>query len=269
MTKIPDIAFIGAGNMGTAMLRGLIASGSIPAAQVHACDLNAERLQAQAASLGFKAEPDAVAAVQSAKVIVLATKPQGFAELLPTLTPYVKSDQLVVSIAAGKTLGMLQQHFPAVPVIRVMPNTPGLIGEGVSAYCIGSEASTEHALIVEAVLKPLGRVLRVEEKSMDAVTALSGSGPAYIFLFMEALQAAGQALGLSEQDSFGLAAETIRGAAGMIIQKEFSPAVLREKVTSPGGTTAAAIKVFEEGGLRELTLKAMTAARDRSIELGK
>jgi pyrroline-5-carboxylate reductase len=269
LTKTPNIAFIGAGNMGFAMLRGLIASGAMPAAKLHACDLNMERLQGQAATLGFKAEPDALSAVQSSQVIVLATKPQGFAELLPQLAPHIKSDQLVVSIAAGQTLGILQGYFPAVPVIRVMPNTPGLIGEGVSAYCMGTEADTEHALVVEALLKPLGRVLRVDEKNMDAVTALSGSGPAYIFLFMEALQAAGQALGLSEQDSFGLAAETIRGAAGMIIQKEFSPAVLREKVTSPGGTTAAAIKVFEEGGLRELTLKAMTAARDRSIELGK
>jgi pyrroline-5-carboxylate reductase len=269
LSSLPSIAFIGTGNMGSAMLRGLIQSGASPAASIHACDLDSAKLGALAASLGFKAEPDAVSAVKAAEVVVLATKPQGFAELLPSLKPFVRPEQLVVSIAAGKTLASLEAALPGVPVIRVMPNTPGLIGEGVSAYCLGAHASTLHAVTVEALLKPLGLVLKTEERHMDAVTALSGSGPAYVFVFMEALQAAGQELGLSEQDSFELAAQTLRGAAGMIQKKEHSPAKLREMVTSPGGTTAAALKVFDDGGLRALALKAMTAARDRSIELGK
>ncbi len=269
MSVLPSIAFIGAGNMGSAMLRGLIQSGAIPPNQVHASDLDAPRLQALAAVLGFQAHPDAISAVRAAQIVVLATKPQGFAELLPSLRPHLGPSQLVVSIAAGKTLPTLEGAFPGLPVIRVMPNTPGLIGEGVSAYCLGIHATTAHALQVEALLKPLGLVLKVAESEMDAVTALSGSGPAYVFLLMEAQQAAGVHLGLSEQTSFGLAAQTLRGAAGMIQKNEQSPASLRERVTSPGGTTAAALKVFEDAGLRALVLKAMTAARDRSIELGR
>lgn len=255
--------------MGGAMLRGLVASGAVPAAQVHATDLDAAKLQALASSLGIQTHPDAIAAVQAAQVVVLATKPQGFAELLPLLGKVTRPDQLIISIAAGKTLATLQAAFPQNPIIRVMPNTPGLIGEGVSAYCLGLHATTGDAIQAEAILKPLGLVIKVDEAAMDAVTALSGSGPAYVFLFMEALQAAGQQLGLSEQASFELAAQTLRGAAGMIQRKEHSPAKLREMVTSPGGTTAAALKSFEEGGLRAQVLKAMTAARDRSIELGK
>jgi pyrroline-5-carboxylate reductase len=269
LNSLPSIAFIGAGNMGSAMLRGLIQSGAVAPDQVHASDLDLPRLQGLAHELGFHAQPDALGAVKAAQVLVLATKPQSFAELLPRLRPAVRPDQLVVSIAAGKTLASLQAQLPDVAVIRVMPNTPGLIGDGVSAYCLGALASTEHAIIVEALLKPLGLVLKVAEAEIDAVTALSGSGPAYVFLFMEALQAAGQQLGLSEQTSFGLAAQTLRGAAGMILKKEHSPATLREMVTSPGGTTAAALKSFEEAGFRPMVLKAMTAARDRSIELGK
>ena len=255
--------------MGSAMLRGLIQSGAIQPEHAHACDLDAARLQALATSLGLKAHPDAPSALQAAQIVVLATKPQGFAELLPTLSPIVRQDQLIISIAAGKTLATLEKAFSGVPVVRVMPNTPGLIGEGVSAYCLGLHATTDHAIQVEAVLAPLGLVIKVDEKEIDAVTALSGSGPAYVFLLMEALQAAGQKLGLSEESAFGLAAQTLRGASGMIQKRENSPAKLREMVTSPGGTTEAALKVFEEAGLRDIVLKAMTAARDRSIELGK
>ena len=266
--SLPSIAFIGAGNMGAAMLRGLVAGKALPASQVHATDLDSAKLEALAA-LGIQTHPAAIAAVRAAQVVVLATKPQGFAELLPALAKVIRPEQLIISIAAGKTLATLQAAFPQNPIIRVMPNTPGLIGEGVSAYCLGLHATTSDAIQAEAILKPLGLVIKVDEKAIDAVTALSGSGPAYVFLFMEALQSAGQQLGLSEQDSFELAAQTLRGAAGMIQKKEHSPAKLREMVTSPGGTTAAALKSFEEGDLRGQVLKAMTAARDRSIELGK
>jgi pyrroline-5-carboxylate reductase len=263
---LPSIAFIGTGNMGEAMLRGVRGSGST----LHATDLDQERLQKLAKELAFAAQPNAEAAAAAAQVVVLCTKPQSFGELLPNLAKVVQPSQLVISIAAGKTLAGLEAAFaPGTPVIRVMPNTPGLIGEGASAYCLGKNATEAHAAIAEALLKSLGLVLRVEEAQMDAVTALSGSGPAYVFLFMEALQAGGIKLGLSEEASFQLAAETLRGAAGMVLRKDSPPAQLREKVTSPGGTTAAALKVFEEAGFRDLVAKAMTAARDRSVELGR
>jgi pyrroline-5-carboxylate reductase len=266
---IQSIAFLGAGNMGEAMLRGLARAG-VPAGQLHAFDPRQDHLKALAAEAGFRAHATAAEAVAAADLLVLATKPQGFAELLPSLAPLLKPGQAVLSIAAGVTLGRLSAALgPSVPLIRVMPNTPGLIGQGASAYCLGPSATPAHAALAEAVLAPLGLVLRVDESQMDAVTALSGSGPAYVFLFMEALQAAGEGLGLTPEAAFALASQTLAGAAAMIQKKEKSPAELRVAVTSPGGTTAAALKVFEERGFRDLVAQALRAASDRSAELGK
>jgi len=265
----PSISFIGAGNMGEAMLRGLAKAG-LPPARLRAFDLRQDRLQALAVEAGFNAHFDLASAVNAADVVVLATKPQSFGELLAQLAPLLKPQQTILSIAAGVPLAKLAAAFgPAQPLIRVMPNTPGLIGQGVSAYCLGGGAGEQHAAVAEIILGPLGLVLRVKESDMDAVTALSGSGPAYVFLFMEALQAAGVKLGLSEQASFDLAAQTLVGASAMVLARSKSPADLRVAVTSPGGTTAAALKVFEDAGFRDLVAKALQAASDRSVELGR
>ncbi|HTB35045.1 MAG TPA: pyrroline-5-carboxylate reductase [bacterium] len=264
-----SIAFLGAGNMGEAMLRGLARAG-MPAQRLHAFDPRQDHLKALSADAGFTPHLLAAEAVAAADLVVLATKPQGFAELLPSLAPLLRPGQAVLSIAAGVTLGRLQSSLgPSVPLIRVMPNTPGLIGQGASAYCLGAQATPQHAALAEAVLAPLGLVLRVDEAQMDAVTALSGSGPAYVFLFMEALQAAGESLGLAPEAAFGLASQTLAGAAAMIRQKAKTPAELRVAVTSPGGTTAAALKVFEDGDFRGLVARALRAAGERSAELGK
>lgn len=262
------IAFLGAGNMGEAMLRGLAKAGLGPKA-LHAFDLRQDRLRSLAAEVGFSAHAEPAAAIRDADLVVLATKPQSFNDLLPSLRPMLGPQQAVLSIAAGITLARLERDLGAErPLIRVMPNTPGLIGQGVSAYCLGGSAGAAQALMAEGILKPLGLVIRVQEAQMDAVTALSGSGPAYLFLFMEALQAAGQSLGLAPEAAFSLAAQTLLGASAML-KGERTPAELRAAVTSPGGTTAAAIQAFEDGGFRALVLKALTAARDRSIELGR
>jgi len=267
--KHPLIAFIGAGNMGEAMLRGLAASGH-PRRLLRACDLRQERLQALAAEAGFTAMAGLAEAVDGADIVVLATKPQSFAGLLAELGPLVRASQTVLSIAAGVRLGRLQAALaPGTPLVRVMPNTPGLIGQGVSAFCTGEHAGDPQAAQAEALLRPLGKVLRVREEDMDAVTALSGSGPAYVFLFMEALQSAGARMGLSPDAAFLLAAQTLTGAAAMIQAGGKSPAELRTAVTSPGGTTAAALAVFEDAGFRALVERALLAARDRSLELGQ
>lgn len=264
-----SFAFLGAGNMGEAMLRGLAKSG-IPRDHLHAYDPRQDRLGGLAAEAGFIAHVDPAAAMAKADLVVLATKPQSFGELLPMIAPLLAPKQVVLSIAAGITLQRLEQVLGSErPLIRVMPNTPGLIGQGVSAYCLGGSAGPAQALMAERVLKPLGLVIRVKEEQMDAVTALSGSGPAYVFLFMEALQSAGQELGLSPEAAFALAAQTLSGAAAMIQKREKSPADLRAAVTSPGGTTAAALKAFEDGKFKDLVKTALTAARDRSIELGR
>jgi pyrroline-5-carboxylate reductase len=265
------IAFIGAGNMGEAMLRGLLKRMQAKPADLSVCDLREEKLAQLSAELGVRTYIDAAQAVQSAQLVILAVKPQGFPALLKELSGKVTHKQLVISIAAGIRLETLAKGLGALapPLIRVMPNTPALVGQGASAYCLGPGADENHAKDAEALLACLGLVLRVDEAQMDAVTALSGSGPAYVFLFMEALQAAGEKLGLSPEASFQLAARTITGAAAMIEMRQDGPARLREKVTSPGGTTAAALAVFESADFKELVARAMTAARDRSVELGK
>jgi pyrroline-5-carboxylate reductase len=263
--KGKKITFIGAGNMGEAMIRGLLKAGLAEAADITAADPRAMHL----ASLGVQAVPEALPAADRADIVVLAVKPQSLPELLKSLKGGLQPRQLVISIAAGVRLATFEAELGALPLIRVMPNTPALVGQGASAYCLGGAAGEAHAADAEALLGCLGLVLRVEESQIDAVTALSGSGPAYVFLFMEALQAAGEKLGLDAETSFLLASQTITGAAAMIAQRAVTPARLREKVTSPGGTTAAALKAFEEAGLREIVLKAMTAARDRGVELGK
>jgi pyrroline-5-carboxylate reductase len=267
----PRIAFIGAGNMGEAMLRGLAKAG-YPKECLWGFDLRTERLHALAAEAGFSAAVGAAQAIEGADAVVLATKPQAFASVLVELGPMVQAHQTVVSIAAGVRLERLGKAFaPGTPLVRVMPNTPGLIGKGVSAYCLGGGATEAHGSLAEALLKPLGEVVKVREEEMDAVTALSGSGPAYVFLFMEALQEAGERLGLGKEATFLLASQTLVGASAMIQaqQGRQSPADLRVAVTSPGGTTAAALKVFEEAGFRDLVVRAVAAARDRSEELGR
>jgi pyrroline-5-carboxylate reductase len=268
-TSLPRIAFIGAGNMGEAMLRGLAKAGH-PKDRLCAFDLRTDRLRALAGEVGFLPAEGLGQAVSGADVLVLAVKPQGFNALMADLAPLLSERQTVISIAAGVTLGRLQGALGAgIPLVRVMPNTPGLIGQGVSAYCLGAAASARQAVLAEDLLKPLGKVLRVDETDMDAVTALSGSGPAYVFLFMEALQQAGASMGLSQEAVFLLASQTLIGAGAMIVEGKFPPADLRAFVTSPGGTTAAALKVLEDGGFRELMVRALAAARARSAELGK
>jgi pyrroline-5-carboxylate reductase len=270
LTLKQSIAFAGAGNMGEAILRGLLRSSTAPANSIHAADLDQARLHALAADTGIQAHPSAAQAAQAADIILLCAKPQAFPALCAELKPVLSPAKLCVSIAAGLPLAKLEAALgPGVPVIRVMPNTPALVAKGASAYCLGASAGEAHAQLVEAIFRPLGLVLPVQEAAMDAVTALSGSGPAYVFLFMEALQAAGESLGLDAQASFALASQTLAGAAEMIIQRKDTPARLREKVTSPGGTTAAALKVLEDAGFRDLVKKAVAAARDRSVELGR
>ncbi len=263
------IAFIGAGNMAEAMIKGLQGGGVASARQIIACDVSADRL-AMAAAMGLEVSNDAAQAVLQADIVVLSIKPQAFAEFLPSLRGKIKPGAFVLSIAAGVTIAKIQDLLGKdVPVVRVMPNTPALISLGASGFCLGPGATAQHAQETQLILESFGVCAQVNESEMDAVTALSGSGPAYVFLLMESLQAAGESLGLDKATTFKLAAQTLKGAAEMIAQGQVEPAELRKRVTSPGGTTAAAIEVFEGGGFRELVAKALTAARDRGRELGK
>ncbi|MCR3923228.1 MAG: pyrroline-5-carboxylate reductase [Firmicutes bacterium] len=261
------VGFIGVGAMGGALLKGLLDSGVTPENIVIADD-NADKLQ-QVADTYQISHGDVRGVAETADVIFLAVKPQDMAGLLAQMSPIMQSGQVVVSVAAGVTIDQIEQSFvETIGVIRVMPNTPCLIGEGVMAMSAGQHVPDEVMHTVESWLQKLGLVHRVPEKLLDAVTGVSGSGPAYVYLMIEALADGGVMSGLPRAMAQLLAVQTLVGAAKMVEVSGQHPAILREMVTSPGGTTAAALFEFEQGGFRGLVQKAVQAATERSKEMG-
>jgi pyrroline-5-carboxylate reductase len=264
------IVFIGAGNMATALIRGLIADGT-PAPQILASDPSQERLTALAGS-GIRTQADNTAAAAEADVLVLAVKPQMLKKVCGELAEVVQQRRpLVVSIAAGVRHSELDDWLGGnVPLIRTMPNTPAMIQCGATVLFAGPGVSAAQRDQAEHVLRAVGLTRWVEDEALlDVVTALSGSGPAYYFLFMEAMEAAAVKQGLPADTAHLLTLQTALGAARMAMESSDSPQQLRGKVTSPGGTTERAIQVFEDGGLRDLVQRALDAAQDRSEELSR
>jgi pyrroline-5-carboxylate reductase len=260
------IAIVGAGKMGEALVSGLLKAGTSPTEV-----LITERYEARAIELtslyGVRAVSNANAA-QLADTLVLAVKPQDMAALLDELAPVLTPDRLVVTIAAGIPTAAIEKRLAAgVPVVRAMPNTPALVGEAMSAISAGAHATDADLDQAEALLRPVGKVIRVPESQLDAVTALSGSGPAYVFFLAEAMTDAGLLLGLPRAVAHELIVQTIVGAAVMLRDSGDRPVTLREAVTSPAGTTTAAIRELENHGVRAAFLSALEAARDRSREL--
>jgi pyrroline-5-carboxylate reductase len=260
-----QITFIGAGNMATSLIRGLIASGH-DAAAIRASDPAPEQLR-KIAELGIATSGDNNAQLRGADVVILAVKPQVMASVAGGLTE-LGADQLLVSIAAGVPMSSLAGWTSIEqPIVRCMPNTPALLGAGVTALCANGRVSPAQKELAESVLATAGRTLWVSpEDQLDAVTAVSGSGPAYFFYLMEAMIEAGQALGLSAETAATLTLETARGAALMALEGP-PPAQLRANVTSPGGTTQAALEVLEAADCRGIINAAVAAAADRSREL--
>jgi pyrroline-5-carboxylate reductase len=262
------IAILGAGKIGEALLSGLLRSG-IPPSELSFSEQYAGRAAELSERYAVTAESSKAAAA-GADVLVLAVKPQDIAALATEIAPHLRPESLVISVAAGITIGYLEKHLPeGARVVRVMPNTPMLVGEGMSAIAPGSHAGESHLARAETVLGAVGHVLRVSEQQLDAVTALSGSGPAYAFLLAEALIDAGVLLGLTRAVATQLAVQTLLGSAVMLRDSGETAAQLREAVTSPGGTTAAALRKLEDGRLRALVSDALEAARDRSQELAR
>lgn len=259
------MVFVGAGNMGEALIRGLLRAGVTTAKQVIACDVRADRLAQLERELGVRTSATPVAA----DVMVLAVKPQQVSEALNAWRPVRKGSELVISIAAGISTSRLERELGGTPrVVRVMPNTPALVGAGASAICRGAYATEDDVVLAETMMRAVGVVVKVDEPLMDAVTALSGSGPAYVFYLAEALMAAGQAQGLDEPTARELTVQTIWGAARLLRESGRSAAELRQQVTSPGGTTAAALEVFRQRGLADIYREAVAAATQRGRELG-
>lgn len=260
-------AILGAGVMGETILAGLIRSGRSPGDLVVA-----EKRAERAAELEEKYAVRVVSNLESAReaaTLVLAVKPQDLGALLDEISSELTPGHLLVSLAAGRTTAFIESHVPdGVAVVRVMPNTPALVDEGMAAISAGSVCSEAQLDEAESLVSATGRVVRVPESQMDAVTALSGSGPAYLFLVAEAMIDAGIALGLPPEIVPELVVQTLLGSATMLRETGTEPAVLRQRVTSKGGTTAAAIAELQARGVPAAFLAAMEAARDRSIELG-
>jgi pyrroline-5-carboxylate reductase len=261
-----QVGLIGVGVMGEALISGLI-SARFPKAQIVFTEKREERAREVSSKYGARAV-DLTELASSSDVILLVVKPQDLAELLAALADKLKKSAVLVSFAAGKTTEFISEKVgPNISVIRVMPNTPTLIGLGMAAISLGKSVNTEQAEFVSDFLMTCGKVISVEESLQDAVTALSGSGPAYFFAFVEEMIKSGISLGLSSEQATTLAIQTMVGSAAMLEQSGKSAATLRENVTSPNGTTAAALKVFNDAKLGEIVESAMTAARNRSQEL--
>ena len=260
-------AIIGAGVMGEALLSGLLRAG-VPAIELLIADRRLERSAEVTQKHGVANGTNQEVAAQ-AQTVVLVVKPQDMAIVLAEICDYLKPGALVVSLAAGITTAFIENLLPAnTPVIRVMPNTPALVDEGMAAINSGSNCTEEHMQTTETLLRSVGQVVRVPEKYQDAVTAISGSGPAYIFYAVEAMIEGGVMLGLPRDVANALVLQTVYGAATMLRETGEHPTVLREQVTSPGGTTVAALRQFDDFKVRAAFLSAMEAARDRSKELG-
>ncbi|MGY1707945.1 pyrroline-5-carboxylate reductase [Geodermatophilus sp. SYSU D00758] len=261
------LAIIGGGKIGEALLSGLVRRGSREGIVV--CERSPERAAELTARYDVPVLGLAEAAERS-RVLLLAVKPQDIGTLLGLLAGAVDAGHLVVSVAAGVPTATIEAALPAgVPVVRVMPNTPALVDEGMSVLSAGAHAGEEHLDEAEALLAAVGRVRRVPESQQDAVTALSGSGPAYFFYLVEAMIDAGILLGLPRALAADLIVQTALGAAVMLRDSGEHPVQLREAVTSPGGTTIAAVRELERHGVRAALIAAIEAAHARSVELGR
>jgi pyrroline-5-carboxylate reductase len=262
------VAIFGAGVMGETLLSGLLRAGRAPDELV-ITERRAERAAELAERYGVRALENAEAA-EGADTLVLVVKPQDMAALLGEIGPHVRPGNLVVSLAAGITTTFLENHLPeGRAVVRVMPNTPALVDQGMAAVSAGAHCSDEHLREAEALLAATGKVLEVPEKLQDAVTAISGSGPAYIFYVVEAMIEAGVVLGMPRSTATELVVQTLYGAATMIKETGQHPTVLREQVTSPGGTTASALRELDDHKVRAAFISAMEAAANRSRQLAE
>ena len=260
--------FIGAGKMATALVHGMLRAGIATADSISASDPMAAARSSLGGETGIAVFESNHEVVKQSDVLVLAVKPQSMSQVLAELRPVVTSEHLVVSIAAGITIASIAQGlFPDSRVVRVMPNTPALVGEGVSAFALGPRARLEDGALVERFLGSVGKTVCVAESLLEAVTGLSGSGPAFVYLMIEALSDGGVRAGLPRDVASLLAAQTVLGAAKMVLETGLHPGVLKDQVASPGGTTIAGLHALEQGGVRGALIEAVVAATRRSAEL--
>ena len=269
MSDAMQIGVIGGGAMAEAMIAGLTAQETIPSSHIHVSEHKAARCDVLTAAYGVHAQVGAEDFLPHIAVLILAVKPSAAAEAMQETAPLLHEGALVLSIVAGLPIAQIEAAYPGHPVIRAMPNTPLAVGAGMSAFACGMHAGAEERAYAARILGASGRIVEVREHDLDAVTGLSGSGPAYVFLMIEALAEGGVAAGLGRETATMLAAQTMLGAAQMALAAESSPADLRAAVTSPAGTTAAGLRILEREGVRSALIEAVLAAAERSRELGK
>lgn len=263
------LGFLGAGKMATALARGFVEAGLAKPDELLASDPLPAAGEAFSSATGGKATRDNGAVLEHAKTVFLAVKPQHLPAVLTVGAAGLTSDHLLISIAAGVRLARIAELVGEAPrLVRVMPNTPCLIGQSASGYCLGPNATADDAQLVEKLLAAVGRCWAVDESLLDAVTGLSGSGPAFVYVMIEALSDGGVRMGLPRDLATALAAQTVTGAAAMVLESGDHPAVLKDRVTSPGGTTIAGLQALEAGGARAAMIAAVEAATRRSQELG-
>jgi len=263
------IGIIGFGNMGEALLKGWLSADLARPEQIMIFDPSSERLEAARQQYGVQIAANNLDLVSASEIVLLAVKPQVLARVLEEIRAQGKETHLIISIAAGISLDFLEEFLPQARIIRVMPNTPTMVQAGMAALALGSRATEDDSQLAQQLFKAVGQAVMVEEKYLDAVTGVSGSGPAYVFVLLEALADGGVKMGLPRETALLLAGQTVLGAAQLLLQSQQHPGRLKDMVTSPGGTTIAALHVLEQGGFRGLVISAVETAARRAKELGQ
>jgi len=263
------IGFIGSGNMAQAIIKGLLSKNIIKPENIIASDPDEKKLQKLCEEKRIKTTKNNLEVIENAEIIILAIKPNVFKQVLQEIKGLIREDQILVSIAAGISIDFIKNHIKneKIKIVRVMPNMPALVGEGMSAICCNQNLSEEELIYIKDIFDSIGKSEFIDEKYMDSVTAISGSSPAYVYLFIEALADGGVLLGLPRDIAYRLASQAVLGAAKMVLETNMHPGVLKDFVCSPGGTTIEAIKVFEKNGFRGIVMDAMVACYEKAKKL--
>lgn len=264
------IGFVGTGNMGKAMLRGLVKAELYPASEIFIYNRSVEPMEALVAELGVTTTASAAELAQKAQVIILGVKPNALPSVLSQLKDQLNPEQLVVSVAAGVTLAQMAELLSSEQkLVRVMPNTPALVGEGMSAVAVNEQVTAAETAQILQIFQSFGKAELVTENLIDAVVGVSGSAPAYVYLFIEALADGAVAEGMPRAQAYEFAAQTVLGSAKMVLETGQHPGALKDMVSSPGGTTIAAVKVLEDKGFRSAVINAVQTAAQKNQEMSK
>jgi pyrroline-5-carboxylate reductase len=264
------IAILGSGNMGSALLKGIINAKLTPAKKITACDVSESKLKALASEWKVRTTQDLKEAVKASDILLLCVKPQTLAAVLDSIKEFIRPEHLIISIVAGKRIAFIQNKIDKkIGVVRVMPNIAAVVDQAASAIAFGEFVTMPQKDIATAIFEAVGEVVVIAEEQLNAVTGLSGSGPAYIYMVIEALIDGGVKMGLARDVATKLAIQTVLGSATLVKTSGLHPAILRDQVTTPGGTTINAIHELESHGLRSMLINAVETATNRSAELNK